>query len=148
MAKKKSEKESTSFVSWAVHIATSILFGLLFLFLATNILFAVSLPDVEPIISGKSEGVVNFMKRARTLSPFPTLFPEIKFMFVNHELEVYKDDRERRDMIVKLEKALVINQKSRDVLYSLYLLYDKSGNESKASEYLQRAREVDPNIGR
>lgn len=146
MAKKKTEKESESFTSWFVHIGTSILFGLLFLFLAMNILFAVSLPNIDPITSGKSEGIVNFMRRARTLSPFQTLFPEIKFTFVNHELEVYKDDHDRRDMIDKLEKALTINPKSRDVLYSLYLLHDKAGNVEKASEYLQRSQEVDPAV--
>src|SRR3989344_3093589 len=127
MTKKKKETDSASLLSWALQIGTSILFGIIFLFLLANILFAVSLPNIDSVVSGKSEDIVNFMKRARTLTPFHALFPEIKSTFVAYEREVYKDDRERRIMISKLEGALTINPKSRDVLYSLYLLYDKSG---------------------
>ncbi len=148
MAKKKSETNSSSFGLWALHIGASILFGVLFLFLATNILFAVSLPDLDTVMSGKKEDVVHFMKRARTLTPFRKLFPEIKSTFVENELEVYKDDRDRRTLILKLEEALKVNPKSRDVLYSLYLLYDKSGDAEKAALYLQQAQEVDPTIDR
>jgi tetratricopeptide (TPR) repeat protein len=146
MAKKKIEKDTISFFSWSFHILSAILFGILFLFLATNILFAVSLPDIDRVTRGKSEDVVHFMKQARMLRAFQVLFPEIRETFMAHEQEVYKDDHDRRIMITKLESALAINPKSRDVLYSLYLLYDKAGNEEKASIYYLQAKAIDPSI--
>lgn len=148
MSKKKEKSDSTYLESWALHMGASILFGIVFIYLATNILFSVSLPAIDTVMSGKSEDVVYFMKRARTLNSFHSLFPELKSIFLAHELEVYKDDRDRRTMISKLEEALIINPKSRDVLYSLYLLYDKSGSTAKAAYYLHRAQEVDPKMGR
>lgn len=146
MAKKKSEKDILSFSTWSLHILSGILFGILFLFLATNILFAVSLPDIDRVTRGGNEDVVHFMKQARTLRAFQNLFPEIRETFMAHEQEVYKDDHDRRIMITKLESALSINPKSRDVLYSLYLLYDKAGNEEKALTYYLQAKAIDPSI--
>lgn len=137
-----------SFIPWLIHIFTSVLFGILFLFLATNILFAISLPEFGRVIDGDKESVVGFMKHVGSISAFTYLFPEMKSTFADHDVEVYKDDRERNAMITKLEKNLEINPKSRDVLYSLYLLYDKSGNDGKAAHYLRLAQEVDPKIGR
>ncbi len=148
MVKKKAEKESSSYSAWLIHIGTSILFGVLFLFLAINILFAVTLPNLDTFAGANSTGVVNFMKRTRTLPAFKNLFGEIKITFSAHEQEVYKDDRERRALITKLEEAIAINPKSRDVLYTLYLLYEKAGNTEKATEYLERAQAVDPKVGR
>lgn len=146
MVKKKVKKEWRAFTTWTLHTGTSILFGVLFLFLATNILFAVSLPDIDSMISDSNKELVDFMKRARKISSFQRVLYEMKTVFAAHEQEVYKDDRERQQKISRLEEILIINPKSRDVLYSLYLLYDKAGDEQKADEYLQRAKEVDPRV--
>jgi Tfp pilus assembly protein PilF len=76
------------------------------------------------------------------------MFPENKLLFSQYEGEIYADERTNRELITTLEEVLVVNPKSRDVLYSLALLYDKNGDELQSAEYLRQARAVDPEVGR
>ena len=62
------------------------------------------------------------------------------------EEEVFKIEKERMKNIIKLEAALKDNPSSRDLLYNLSVLYREAGDETKAGEYLKRAREIDPSI--
>ena len=63
------------------------------------------------------------------------------------EKEIFQQENDKNLMINYLEQQLIINPKARDILYSLYKLYLVEGNNSRAENYLRRAREVDPAIG-
>jgi tetratricopeptide (TPR) repeat protein len=157
MTKKKSrtkEKKVPELVSkrsrgMAEHFGLSVWYGVLFLFLAMNILFSQLVPqEYFQLWTEDKSSVIEFFKRARTLPAFQELFPENKNLFAQYEGDIYADERHTRDLIEKLEAALIVTPKSRDVLYSLSVLYEKNGDASKASEYLRRAREIDPEVGR
>ena len=60
--------------------------------------------------------------------------------------DVFRPELEQNAKIKSLEAALTRNSKSRDVLYSLYLLYKEKGDQKTATNYLLRAKELDPNI--
>ncbi len=125
----------------------SIGFGLLFVFLIGNILFSQRIPELYfQIVNGDSTAYVEFLKQGREANFFQLLSPEIRNIFASHEKEIYADERQRRALIQKLKILQKQNPKSRDILYSLYLLYDKSGDENLAQQYLQQAKEIDPAV--
>ena len=141
MPKKKEEKP------WLNHVGLTVLYGVLFFFLVANIILSQQFPSLYySVIYEEKPALVEFFKRGKMLNSFQTLFPEIKSVFSEHEVEIYQEDRSRRELISQLETLLEKNPKSRDILYSLYLLYDREGNESKALEYLKLAQAIDPSV--
>ncbi len=62
------------------------------------------------------------------------------------ESEVLKEKITKDSLIKKLEQILEKNPKERDVLFNLYRLNKEGGDDKRAYEYLQKAKEVDPTI--
>ncbi len=123
-------------------------FYVLALFCFANLLFSQLVPDMYlQLIKEERSGLVEFMKKAKTLSQFKQLKPEIQETYSVYEKEVHADETKREKNIQKLEELLETNPDSRDILYSLYLLYEKDGNSQKAQEYLKKAKIIDPNVG-
>lgn len=146
---KDEKKKKHISVSMVEHISLAVSYGFLFLFLVINIVFSQELPpEYFRIASGDTRELVEFFKHARKLSAFSRIFPENKNLFSQYEGEIYADERSNRELITTLEEVLVVNPKSRDVLYSLALLYDKNGDELQSAEYLRQARAIDPEVGR
>lgn len=100
------------------------------------------------LLNGEQGAQVEFMKKAKTLPQFKTLKPEIQETYTIYQEEVYADEKKRREYIQKLETIAQSYPESRDVLYSLSLLYEKDGNIHKSQEYLQKAKAIDPNVGK
>jgi len=93
--------------------------------------------------------VVAFLQKIKNLPVFPYFLDINKKIYGDSlEQEVFAEDNERKETIAKFESLLQKNQKSRDVLYNLYLLYNEDGNKIKAEEYFQKAKEIDPAIER
>ncbi len=141
---KKNEKFDYRFI---MHIAAAVGYGLLFFYLIANILFSQLIsPLYFELLRNNDSAMTEFLKQSRTASYFQLLSPEIRTLFSVKEKEVYADENNRRALIEKLELLRQENPKSRDILYSLHLLYEKSGNEIKAEEYLRLAQEIDPGV--
>jgi tetratricopeptide (TPR) repeat protein len=152
MGKKKQqvEDESPEFavISWLKHIGIAACYGLVFMFLVTNILLSQVYPDFyNGIFIGDKASLVSFFKKADTSSYFPKLKEESSSIYKQLESEITSDVRNREKRIQKLEGLLKENPKSRDVLYALSILYEQSGDMAKSQEYLEKARSVDPSVG-
>lgn len=129
------------------HIIHTVGYGILFFFLVMNILFSQQLPSLYfSIINEEAGAMVTFLKYGKDIPAFRLIASEIQDQFLLYGNEIYKEERHRQQLIQKLETLLAQNPQSRDVLYSLYLLYDRSGDEITAQHYFQRAKEIDPGI--
>lgn len=123
-------------------------FIFIYLFLFINIKESQNLPLLYlQVISKKKEAIVDFLKKIRALNYFPQELEKYKKIYGKKiDEEVFAQERERKQMIKNLEQILEKNPKARDVFYSLYWLYKEEDNKKKATEYLRKAKELDPEI--
>lgn len=130
-------------------------FVILFLFLIKSISLSQAISplyfrifNVEKSQSGgDKEAVVGFLRQIRDLSEYDKYISLAKNIYGDSiDEEIQKDFLERQTRIDDLEEILQKNPKARDVLYSLYRLYEAQGDKLAAEEYLNRALEVDPNL--
>lgn len=125
-----------------------VLFFLLIFLLLSNL---VSSQLVSPLyfrlVSEDKDSVALYLQKIRGLPIFGGELEKYKAIYGGAiEEEVLRPEMEKNAKIRSLEEALKRNSKSRDVLYSLYLLYKERGDEKTAQGYLDRAQELDPNI--
>lgn len=149
MAEKKiSVPDVTTVRKWTKHIAGVTGYGLLFFFLILNIIFSQDVPYLYiQLTQDNDSALTEFMKQAKEVPTFRGMLPEIKQAFAEREPAIYAEERARLALIVKLEEALKQNPQSSDILYSLYLLYERGGYVEQANGYLERARTIDPQLG-
>lgn len=123
-------------------------FVLLTLILILNIFFSQYIsPLYEGVALGKREAVITYLRKIRLLPEYKSeLGNYIEIFGEKIEDDVTAVDRDRKDKIESLEQILTKNNQARDVLYGLYLLYKENGNNSKAGQYLEKAKAIDPNI--
>ncbi len=121
---------------------------IIYSFLLINIYYSQKVsPLYFSLIGGNKTSVVSFLQKIKNLPVFN------QFLSMNSNIygplikdEINRTETARKENITKLESLLEKNPKSRDVLYDLYLLYKEEGNNGKAVEYLNRAREIDPTL--
>lgn len=83
----------------------------------------------------------------RSLPQFSTELLRQKNIYGNGLVnEIYDKEIKRNELIQNYELLLRKNLLSRDILYSLFLLYDQKGDKKMAQKYLEQARAVDPSI--
>lgn len=146
--KKSSVSDVEKVRKWTLYIASVSGYGLIFFFLILNIIFSQDIPLLYfQLTQDNGNALTEFMKQAKEIPAFRTILPEIKQAFSEREPSIYAEERARLAMIVKLEDALKQNPKSSEILYSLYLLYDRGGYVEQATIYLERARSIDPQLG-
>lgn len=144
---KKTSQKKSNWINGTIHIIKAIGYGSLFSFLLLNILFSQQLPSIStPFLNQQNDAVISFLKQSKNKSYFQKILPEINSLFSSHKEEIYADEKQRKELIQKLEGLLAQNPQSRDVLYSLYLLYQKNGDQVTANSYLQQAKSIDPGI--
>ncbi len=121
---------------------------LLIIFLFLNIIISQTVsPLYFEIINDNRASIASFLKKISHLADFSNLFQMNKNIYgLPLERDVFKDKEQRQEMIKKFEQVLTQNPKSAEALYNLFLLYQKEGNQIKASEYFSRAKEIDPLI--
>ena len=117
-------------------------------FLVMNVISSQNIsPIYQGLIDGDKSAVIAYLLKIKDI---PALRSEVvKYANAYGRSvtdEVYKDEMERKSSIVRLEKLLRLNPKSRDVLYALYKLEKQNGRAEEAESYLQRARSIDPRI--
>jgi hypothetical protein len=93
---------------------------------------------------------VEFLKRIRTHDEFPAYLSIATAMYGSEiPRDVEREVLARREKITRLEALLNKNPKSRDILYALYELYlSLRENEQIAQSYLDKARSIDPIVGK
>ncbi len=119
-----------------------------FIWLAANIFSSQYVsPDYVGVVGNQKQSVISYLRKIKTWPKFMTELNNYKETYGDIlEEEVFKIDRERKEKIGKLEEFLTKNNQARDVLYGLYILYKEEGDNSKATEYLNRAKEIDPTL--
>ncbi len=117
--------------------------GILLIFLLLNIIGSQTISPLYFDLMKSQKAAVTFLQKIKPLADFnyyKDLFDSnIQKQFMNEE-------NKQRLEIARLEETLQKNPYSRDVLYTLYLLYTRSGNFVKAQQYFNRAQEIDPNL--
>jgi hypothetical protein len=147
MAKKKKEEKNET-VQGILFMLKTVLFILLAVFAGGSVYFSQQVsPLYFRLTNEEPAAVVNFLKTSRDLPEFQMLIPDIKQTIASHEKDIYADDRVRSAKISDLEKLLVRNPRSRDVLYALAVMYRDNRDEVKAEEYMKKALEIDPKVG-
>jgi tetratricopeptide (TPR) repeat protein len=97
-------------------------------------------------INEDRDTVITFLEKTRRTDVYPRIETQLSQSIQVLEEDVLMNDTKRNQTIAELEAVLEQNEKSRDVLVALAALYNEAGNEEKYKEYLNRAREVDPEI--
>ena len=125
-----------------------IIFILIFAFLFLNLIYSQFIsPIYFKLVNNNKGSTITFLQKIKDLTEYQNILdinsniygPAIK-------QEILRQENQKKEVINNIEQQLLINPKSRDVLYSLYQLYLAEGDKNKAGEYLKRAKEVDPNI--
>ena len=117
-----------------------------FVFLGLNIAYSQLISPLyfRQVIDEKNS-IVAYLKSIRTLPTFQHDLILYKNLYGREiEDQVFYDESVRREKIRQLEALLVKNTNSRDTLYNLYLLYSQAGDDSKALEHLNKAKQIDP----
>jgi hypothetical protein len=119
---------------------------LIFAFLFLNL---ISSQFISPIyfqfINGNKTAAVNFLQKIDILPEYK------KILIMNSDIygptikeQIFAKNNQKKEMINNLEQKLLINPKSRDVLYGLYKLHFQEGNNLQAQKYLEQVKAVDP----
>jgi tetratricopeptide (TPR) repeat protein len=118
-------------------------------FIIVNIYFSQTLHPLffKLVNQPKKSDIVLFLKKIKNTREFPQQLQYFKNIYGQDiEKEVFAQELKRREEIIKLETALKKNEKAKDILVKLAILYFEEGNLNKAREYYQRAKKVDPMI--
>lgn len=90
---------------------------------------------------------VYYLKSIRELPQFSSELFRLKNTYGNQlQNDIYGKEIEEKRLIQNYEQILVKNMYSRDILYSLFLLYSQKGDKNVAQEYLDRVKIVDPSL--
>jgi tetratricopeptide (TPR) repeat protein len=104
-------------------------------------------PLYSQVVNGNKKATISFLEKIKTFSEFQKILEMNKNIYGNGiETEVFRQEDEKKLLINNLEQKLLINPKARDVLYSLYLLYQDQGDHLTAQKYFQQAKVIDPDI--
>lgn len=127
------------------HLKVIFLFFLV-LFLILNIVASQSVsPIYFSLVNGGRDATASYLIKISPLPLFDTELKKGKGVFGDGiEDDVFGEEIRQNNKIKNLEQTIDRNSYSRDILYSLYLLYDEKGDKTQAEEYLKRVREIDP----
>ncbi|MFZ2206761.1 MAG: hypothetical protein WA061_04145 [Microgenomates group bacterium] len=98
-------------------------------------------------MDGKSEDQLTYIKH---IWGSPLFDLEIKALKEEGEtalLERWEKIQQQNNKRISMMEAVVQSHPySPELYYNLFLLYSENGNTTKAHEYLQKAKEIDPSI--
>jgi hypothetical protein len=121
-----------------------LIFALLFFNLAYSQLIS---PLYFRFISSDKNATVTFLEKIKTFPEFQNILEMNNIIYDKTvKKEIFQKENEKKMMINNLEQKLLINPKSRDVLYSVYKVYLSEGNVKMAEKYLKLAKEIDPSL--
>jgi hypothetical protein len=130
-------------------ISYAVVGSLLTLLLAANIVYSqIVNPVWERMTNGDRVAQVQFFKIIKDMPVFAELRDLTSGTYATLQQDINADDVTRKDKIAKMEALLDENPDNPDLLYAISTLYRDGGDDAAADDYLQRARELDPLIGR
>lgn len=116
-------------------------------FLAVNIgLSQMIHPLYQSVVDGDKAALVTFFKIAKNLPAFEPLKPDMHDSYLSLAKEIDGENITRQEKIKKIETLLQTYPNSRDLLYAAAVLYTDIGDKAKGTEYLQKARAIDPSL--
>ena len=120
----------------------------IFAFCFLNLISSYSIsPLYFQFINNDETATVNFLQKINSLPDYKRILEMNNNIYgLTIEEQIFAKNNQKKEMINDLEQKLLINPKSRDILYSLYQLYLEEGNENLANDYLRQAKEVDPSV--
>ncbi|MEK7633967.1 MAG: hypothetical protein AAB437_03945 [Patescibacteria group bacterium] len=99
------------------------------------------------LVNSNKSSTVTFLQKIKDFPEFGKILEMNKNIYGKTiEKEAFQQENEKKLLINNLEQKLLINPKARDILYGLYQLYSAEGDSNRASDYLKRAKEVDPSL--
>ena len=146
MSKRAKIKKKSFFLNFLKQLVLFFLFIFMVVFLGINIFFSQNInPLFLKVINPDYQSAIAFLKKIKKTPYFSQELSKFKKIYGEKIVEeVFRDEIELDKKIKKYESLLKINSNNPDLLYNLYLLYKKKGNEKLAQEYLKKAREIDP----
>ena len=132
-------------------MSTTIILGSTFLvmYVVINGLASQLVPSIfTRIVEGEKNAIISFYTIARDNEIDHDLFNFVSTDRAQYADELSSDHKNRKEFISYYESLLQINPYARDVLYALSVLYEQEENASQAQAYLQRARALDPSMGK
>lgn len=146
LSKKSARKVKRELVYW-VWVTV---FVCMVIILAGNIISSQSIsPLYFRLATDDFPATVTLLKMIKSFPEYPEVFSMASKQFGESiEEEVIAPKLEREKLIRKLEDALAENPNSRDVLYSLAILYQDNGDDDRAAQFMSKAKEIDPSVGK
>ncbi|MDO8610785.1 MAG: tetratricopeptide repeat protein [bacterium] len=143
--------------SWRTNIKNTIQKSNIFNFLSVILIFAflflnfVYSQYISPIyskfVNNDKKATVTFLQKIKTVSEYEKILKMNDTIYEKTlKQDIFDQENKQNEKISNLEQQLMINPKSRDILYGIYQLYLAKGDKDKAEEYLMRAKEIDPDI--
>ena len=130
-----------------VYAQTSIVLALGLWLLFNLIASQLMSPLYFNLVNENRLAAASYLKHIQALPQFLTELDKYRQIYgANIANSVFADKRQETQEINKYEAALQKNPESVTALYNLSLLYREAGNQQKAEEYLDKAKELDPNI--
>ncbi len=121
-----------------------VLFGLL----AANILSSQIMSSLYfGLVNDDQSAIVRYLKLIRSTPSFPK--EAIKFDAIHGKplsSMIFQEENQRNNEIKILEQLLKDNPDSRDILYSLYLVYSQKGDALMSQKYLRQVKAIDPSL--
>ncbi|MFA6017005.1 MAG: hypothetical protein WC744_02875 [Patescibacteria group bacterium] len=130
------------------NIVNLLLYSFIFVILIINLIYSQLISPIYYGFTINNEKVtVAFLQKIKPLPEYQRIL-EMNNNVYGQTIkdEIFSQENQKKEMINNLEQQLTINPRARDVLYSLYQLYLSEGDKNRASDYLRKAREIDPDI--
>lgn len=130
-------------------IILEVFFFFLVLFLIINVYSSQALDPLffNLVTRLEKKDAVTFLKKIEKTEDFVSqlaVFQRVYSQSILSNLE--QDTIARKKEINQLEAILTRNPKARDALVKLAILYFENDNRSKAKEYYQQAKTIDPEV--
>ncbi len=104
-------------------------------------------PAYYDLVEGGRKNAAEYLKRIRSLPVFENELERHKKIYGEIIVkDVFEEENAVEEEIKNFERILEKNTYSRDILYSLYLLNIRKGDEKAATEYLEQVRKIDPSF--
>lgn len=127
--------------------ALFILGFVLSLFISLNIAASQnSVPDLYfSFVTENPQAVTETLERTQRLKEYPEILAMQREIYgPTIDEHISSETNSRNEKIKYLESILQNNPESRDILYTLSILYRQNNQDSLSEQYLNRAKAVDP----
>lgn len=140
----KKQKTKTNNIFTATVKYTFLIAVLCFLFI--NIILSQSIsPTYFQMMNEDKNAVISYLATMRFSPLFPSELLKLKNIYGNGlENEVFGKEAAEKQVIQKYEQILQKNMYARDILYRLFSIFKEKGDTKLATDYFQRAKEIDP----